>query len=210
MKCVVFVGPTLSLEEARGHPDAHYLPPAAQGDVYRAALRRPSAIGIIDGYFERVPAVWHKEILWAMAEGIPVFGSGSMGALRAVELAAFGMEGVGEVFRWYRDGLIEDDDEVALVHAPVEYGYKALSEPMVNIRATLAKAVALKVICAGTASRLETIAKQLYYPGRSYPAILRSGASSGACCLPKSRHCVPGFRSIRSTRSGRMLSRCCA
>ena len=44
------------------------------------------AIGIIDGYFERVPSVWHKEILWAMAEGIHVFGSASMGALRAAEL----------------------------------------------------------------------------------------------------------------------------
>jgi hypothetical protein len=53
----------------------------AQGDVYRAALRAPRAIGIIDGYFERMPSVWHKEILWAMSRGIHVFGSASMGAL---------------------------------------------------------------------------------------------------------------------------------
>ena len=60
--------------------------PSAQGDVYRVAQERPSAIGIVDGYFEGVLSVWHKEILWAMAEGIHVFGSASMGALRAAEL----------------------------------------------------------------------------------------------------------------------------
>src|SRR6185295_3890747 len=92
---VLFTGPTLSPREACQRLEAVCLPPAAQGDVYRASLRRPFAIGIIDGYFERVPAVWHKEILWAMSEGIHVFGSASMGALRAAELALFGMIGVG-------------------------------------------------------------------------------------------------------------------
>ena len=85
MNCIVFTGPTISPAEARAELDALYLPPVAQGDVYRAALRRPKAIGIIDGYFERVPAVWHKEILWAMAKGIHVLGSASMGALRAAD-----------------------------------------------------------------------------------------------------------------------------
>ena len=58
MSVYVFVGPTLSHEEARTELDAIYLPPAAQGDVYRAALRRPRAIGIIDGYFESVPSIY--------------------------------------------------------------------------------------------------------------------------------------------------------
>ena len=87
MSVFVFTGPTLSPEKACAELDAIYLPPVSQGDVYRAALKRPRAIGIIDGYFECVPAVWHKEILWAMTEGIHVYGSASMGALRAVELA---------------------------------------------------------------------------------------------------------------------------
>ena len=59
------------------------------------ALERPVAIGLIDGYFERVPSVSHKEILWAMSQGIVVIGAASMGALRAAELAPFGMLGVG-------------------------------------------------------------------------------------------------------------------
>ncbi len=70
MSPIVFTGPSLTAADASAVLDARYLPPAAQGDVYRAALTRPRAIGIIDGIFERVPAVWHKEILWALARGI--------------------------------------------------------------------------------------------------------------------------------------------
>jgi hypothetical protein len=64
----VFTGPTVSAEDGAAELDAIFLPPATQGDVYRAALRRPRAIGVIDGFFERVPADWHKEILWAMSQ----------------------------------------------------------------------------------------------------------------------------------------------
>ena len=136
---IVFTGPTITPAEAARELDAVYRPPAAEGDVYRAAERHPRAIGIIDGYFENVPAVWHKEILWAMSEGIHVYGSASMGALRAAELAAFGMVGIGTVFEAYRDGVLEDD-EVAIVHADAEFDFRPASEAMVNIRATLEKA----------------------------------------------------------------------
>ena len=72
--------------------------------IGRSSATRPRAVGIIDGYFQQVPSVWHKEILWAMAQGVHVFGSASMGALRAAELAPFGMRGVGLIFEAYRDG----------------------------------------------------------------------------------------------------------
>src|SRR2546426_192892 len=66
MSAVIFTGPTLSAVDARMVLDVDYRPPAAEGDVYRAAQGHPHLIGIIDGYFERIPAVWHKEILWAI------------------------------------------------------------------------------------------------------------------------------------------------
>jgi hypothetical protein len=175
----VFTGPTLAATEACMEMPANYLPPAAQGDVYRVAQARPKAIGIIDGYFERLPAVWHKEILWAMREGIHVFGSASMGALRAAELAPFGMEGVGLIFEAYRDGVLEADDEVAVAHGPAESGYKTFSEAMVNIRHTLARAVTTGVIASVTREALERIAKDLYYPQRIYPLILQIGTEQG-------------------------------
>ncbi len=54
------------------------------------------------GYFEHVPAVWHKEIMWIMERGVHVFGSAGLGALRAVELETFGMRGV-RYGRWPDD-----------------------------------------------------------------------------------------------------------
>jgi hypothetical protein len=141
----LFVGPTLPRAEIGALCDFVCLPPAAQGDVLHLAKARPRAIGIIDGYFDGVPAVWHKEILWAIREGIHVFGASSMGALRAAELAPFGMRGVGRIFEAYRAGVLgasgdeafEDDDEVCVVHGPPESGYVAASEALVNIRRTL-------------------------------------------------------------------------
>ncbi|HYO52704.1 TfuA-like protein [Archangium sp.] len=175
----VFVGPTLHAEEGRRELEAVFLPPAAQGDVYRAALERPRAIGLVDGYFDGVPSVWHKEILWAMAEGIPVFGSASMGALRAAELASFGMEGVGTVFEAFHRGELTDDDEVAMAHAPEEDGFRPLSEALVNMRATLAGAEREGVVDTPVRGALEQLAKGLYYPERSWPALLGRAVDSG-------------------------------
>lgn len=181
VESIIFLGPTLPSEAARAEIDALFLPPVSQGDVYRVTGLRPRAIGIIDGYFNQVPAVWHKEILWAMSQGVHVFGSASMGALRAAELTAFGMEGVGWVFEAYRDGLLEDDDEVAVVHGlPIRGQYMPFSEPMVNIRRTLGRAEADGVVSASTRRILERIAKDLFYPERAYPTVVGRAREEGA------------------------------
>ncbi len=172
MRFCVFTGPTLPPAAAARILDAEYLPPAAIGDVYKAAAKRPWAIGIIDGFFESTPSVWHKEVLWAMAQGVHVFGASSMGALRAAELADFGMVGIGAIFQAYRDGTIEDDDEVAVVHGPPELGYAQLSEAMVNIRATVRQAQAEGIVSASAAAALIETAKSLYYKNRSYGRLL--------------------------------------
>ena len=178
-RVVVFRGPTLSASTCAELLDAVFLPPAAQGDVYRAARSAPRAIGIIDGTFERTPAVWHKEVLWALSQGIHVFGAASMGALRASELCAFGMEGVGRIFEWFRDGVLEDDDEVAVAHADASFDYRSLSEAMVNIRATVEAAEHAGVISTATAATLLRCGKALYYPERSYPALLVAARDAG-------------------------------
>jgi hypothetical protein len=179
MKLFVFTGPTLPAEQARTELEAIYLPPVSQGDVYRVSLERPAAIAIIDGYFECVPSVWHKEILWAMAQGIHVLGGASMGALRAAELAPLGMKGVGAVYEAFARGQLEDDDEVAVIHGPAEEGYRVLSEAMVNIRATLEEAATAGVIAGTTHLSLERLAKELFYAERSYPLLLEKARQAG-------------------------------
>jgi hypothetical protein len=179
VKLVLFTGPTLSADEARREVDADVRPPVGQGDVYRAALDRPLAIGIVDGYFERIPAVWHKEILFAMSQGVHVLGASSMGALRAAELEAYGMEGVGAIFRAVRAGTIEDDDEVAVAHGDASTGFRATSEAMVNVRATLRAAVKAGVVTRRTRATLERLAKEAYYPERSWPALFARAREAG-------------------------------
>jgi hypothetical protein len=174
VKACVFVGPTLRAQDLPPDDDIVVLPPVAQGDVYRIAQSRPQAIGIIDGYFEGVLSVWHKEILWAMAEGIHVLGSASMGALRAAELHPFGMVGVGRIFEAYRDGELEDDDEVAVIHGPPETGYVALSEAMVNIRRTLSEAALAAVISPSSRDALVRLAKEVFYHDRTFERLLEA------------------------------------
>ena len=168
MSVHVFLGPSLPAEDAHKELDATFHPPVAQGDIIRLVREKPAVIGIIDGYFEGVPSVWHKEILFAMARGIHVVGASSMGALRAAELYQFGMEGVGAVFEAFRDGRLEDDDEVAVIHGPPELGFPPLSEAMVNIRRTLSDALAHDIISEATCQRLEELAKMLPYKDRTF------------------------------------------
>jgi hypothetical protein len=176
---VVFSGPSLPPSKAPVHPGFEWRPPVRQGDVYRAAQSLPALIGIIDGNFETVATVWHKEILWAMTRGIHVYGAASIGALRAAELADFGMKGVGAIFHQFYTGALADDDELAIMHGPKELEYIQLTEAMINVRATIAEALTLGIIARPIATALLGIAKSLFYKDRTYEAILNAATSQG-------------------------------
>jgi hypothetical protein len=169
MTTVVFLGPSLDLTEARTIlPDAIFLPPARQASVVTAlSIYHPQVIGLIDGVFGQSFAVWHKELLLALERGVRVLGASSMGALRAAELEPFGMVGVGEIYRRYSSGELEDDDEVAVTHAGEELAFRPLSEAMVNLRATFDLAAERGVVTRDAAAQLLQIAKRLYFPERT-------------------------------------------
>jgi hypothetical protein len=179
MRAIVFSGPTLPPSKAPLVPGMEWRPPVRQGDLYRAALCRPALIGVIDGTFELVPTVWHKEILWAMAHGIHVYGAASIGALRAAELCDFGMKGIGDVFRQFHTGVLQDDDEVVVLHGPQEIDYVQVTEAMVNVRATFGQALHLGIVEAAVASELLRIAKSIFYKNRTYNSILETAIESG-------------------------------
>jgi hypothetical protein len=179
MRVVIFAGPSLPPSSRPvSEPPFEWHPPVRQGELYRAALGQPAIIGVVDGYFEVTPTVWHKEILWAMTQGIHVFGAASMGALRAAELGAFGMRGIGRIYQDFRDGVLEDDDEVAVLHGPAELGYPPVTEAMVNIRATLVAAVGAGIVGEPLAGGLTAISKAIFYKERTYRAILAAAAAS--------------------------------
>lgn len=164
---VVFLGPTMDHCTGASLAEADFKPPAAMGDVTRAVAAGVSAIVLVDGVFESGPSVWHKEILLALADGIPVIGASSMGALRAAELADYGMWGFGKIFEDFASGLLEDDDEVAVAHGPAETGWMQLSDALVDIRASAAKAVACGVLPPRDAGRLIADAKATFFKDRS-------------------------------------------
>ena len=162
MTTVIFVGPTLpAAEVARRMPGAEVRPPVAVGDVLRLSRKRSlTRIAIIDGYFERMAAIWHKEILVALSRGIAVWGAASMGALRAAELAPFGMVGVGTIYRAYAAGQLVADDEVAVAHLPAEYAYAA-------------------TITERTRDALITLAQARFYRERSWAQLIADGREAG-------------------------------
>ena len=161
---IAFLGPSLPAREAKGF---HLLPPARQGDVWRAIMLRPRAIALIDGVFESQPSVWHQEILDALDAGIPVIGGASMGALRAAELHTLGMAGAGRIFRWYRDGTVIDDSEVALLHGGAEHGFRPLTVPQVNVRWS-----ARRWLPPRAATALIEASGSIFYQERTLPRVL--------------------------------------
>jgi len=169
-KVVVFLGPSLDVETAKGILDAEYKPPAARGDIFMAVKEGARIIGLIDGVFFQACAIAHREILYALENGVKVIGASSMGALRASELDLYGMEGVGTIYTQYKNGELVSDDEVALLFDPETL--EPVSEPLVNIRYNLGLAAKAGLISEAEAEKLLTVAKSLYYPERDYERLL--------------------------------------
>ena len=177
---IVFAGPSLPPRLRPADPRLDWRPPAVAGDALMAKPSRPSAVVLIDGLFDEWPAIRHKELLSLISDGVPVFGGASMGALRAAELHTLGMIGVGHIFDAYRRGLIDADDEVAVLHGPASFDWSPLTEPLVNVRATLLHAVRRRVIAGPEARRLLGAARSIFYKYRTWTEVLNAGEATGA------------------------------
>jgi hypothetical protein len=171
---VIFAGPTLHGANVSLDAGCQFRPPARQGDFYDAIKDGANVIGLIDGNYEYVPAIWHKEILFGLSHGVQILGAASMGALRAAECAAFGMVGVGEIYRDFAGGLLEDDSDVAQAHGPAETNFLPLSEPLVNVRATISRCLQLTEITDGEADQLHDAARRIFFKDRTYRHLAKS------------------------------------
>jgi hypothetical protein len=172
---VLFAGPSLFglIEDGAmaGFPGIDCRPPAGQGDIVRAVLDGATSIGLVDGRYEDQPAPWHKEILWAIQNGVTVLGGASLGALRAVECAPFGMIGVGEVFRRYASGELIDDSDVAQLHGPAELGSMPLTEAFVNVEATILRAHSRGKLAAQDSEMLVALAREIFFKELTLEAV---------------------------------------
>jgi len=178
---VVFLGPSLQQDEALAlAPGAVLLPPVCQGDLLSACEKySPEVVVIIDGEFGQTLSVWHKEVLFALNNGVRIFGASSMGALRAAELDRFGMEGVGEIYRHYSEGFLTADEDVALLHADGEYGWRPLTWPMVNVWATIKHLRDQNIISGDGCDALQAGADALHFKQRSRNALVQTLIAHG-------------------------------
>ncbi len=181
---ILFAGPTLYGTVTPGRRVAGTeilcLPPAQQGDIARAVLQGATVIGLVDGRYEDVAAPWHKEILFAIEQGVRMFGAASMGALRAAECAPFGMVPIGVVAERYVTAQNTDDADVAQIHGPAELGCPPLSEALVNIEATLEAASSAGALSSTEDRRLRSSAKELFFKDRTLQRIVARAGFSGS------------------------------
>ncbi len=176
VKIIIYAGLSIPFDEAREILDTTkdveviYKRPIQRGDLSLALKEHPDIIGIIDGVFHQNSAVGHKEILNAINSGIKVFGSSSMGALRASELDTLGMTGIGYVYNQYTSGEVESDDDVAVMLDSETL--QALSEPLINMKYVFENAVSEHIITEKEKDELLSVAKKTYYPKRNYAQTL--------------------------------------
>lgn len=169
---MIYLGPSLEVEEATAILDADYRPPIKRGDIASLPIGT-EVVGIVDGVLLTDAAVGHRELLSLLSRGVQIIGGGSMGALRAAELQDYGMIGVGRIFEEYASGRIDGDDEVVLAFDP--FTGRPLSEPLINLRLNIEAAVERKLIPHEQGVRLIMELKRTYYPRRSYELLLSLG-----------------------------------
>jgi hypothetical protein len=176
----LFAGPTLAAsaharELARG---LRVRPPIKRRDVERlveahgttgsgsVSRAAPGVIVVADGLFHDTLAVGHAELRAALRAGWRVWGVSSMGAIRAREMESLGMKGFGRVFERFREEADFQDDEVALLHGPAPE-YRALSEPLVHLRAAADHLVAGGVVPEEAAREVIDALKSRWYGERT-------------------------------------------
>jgi ribosomal protein S12 methylthiotransferase accessory factor len=81
------------------------------------------------------------------------------------------MHGIGGVYEMYRSGLIERDDEVALLFDPNRL--VPLTVPLVNVRFAVERLVFSGTISVEDGRRLLAIAESPHFKERTYPRTLR-------------------------------------
>ena len=176
VRVIVYAGLSIPFDEAKEILDSTsdveviYKRPIQRGDLGAALKENPNIIGIIDGVFHQNSAVSHKEILNVMKKGIEVVGASSMGALRASELDVLGMKGIGYVYRQYKEGIVDSDDDVAVMLDSETL--EAISQPLINMKYVFENAVDENIITNDEKESLLEISKKTFYPKRSYAKTL--------------------------------------
>ena len=168
---IVFLGPSLKLDKAKKIINAEFRPPAKKGDFIKLSLMSETRkVVLIDGVFLQDYPPTPIEVFQVISKSnFKVYGSASIGALRAEELEKFGMEGIGKIFGFYKKDIINSDDEIAVTF---DSNYNLLSEAMIDVRYNIFLAWKHQIIDKETKQIMTKLAKRIYFPYRSYDNII--------------------------------------
>ncbi|RWN98054.1 MAG: hypothetical protein EOS06_25130 [Mesorhizobium sp.] len=170
---IVFIGPTASREDVLSVlPDALVARPCRRGDLYRYRILKHSIFLIIDGVFGGSLAVPPREVIDVIKDGAVVIGASSMGALRSADCYPAGALGIGIVYRLYRRRAISSEDEVAVTFRE-DRPYPSLTDPLINIRVALRRAVNLGVMTTADGVSIVAAAKSTHYSHRTWSAAFK-------------------------------------
>jgi len=106
-----------------------------------------------------------------------------MGAIRAAEMASFGMRGFGEVYARYRDDADFRDDEVTLLHEPGE-PYRELSEPLIHLREAVRRLVARGAVDRDVGARALDELAERWFGERTLQLLRERLIAHGAAAAP--------------------------
>lgn len=188
---LVFLGPSLPAAAARRIlPQATYRPPARRGDLDAVDADACDEVILIDGVlvYEHPPSP--SEVHRLVARGIRVVGAASLGALRAAELSALGVRGVGWVFEEFRSGRVTADDELVARLDP-RTG-QATTLFLINLRYAAGCLTDDAVLTVDQADRFLSSMAALHFEQRTAAQLQIAAASAGispaiASCLLEAR-----------------------
>ena len=173
---IVYLGPSLAVQSVQPLlPDAELYPPIRRGDLYRDREQGGDLFVILDGVLIQEPAVPPREIIDVLQDGATVIGASSMGALRAAECWPAGMQGVGTIYRLFRQGRLHSDDEVLLTFAADDddnSAYRPLSLALINIRYAVRRAVRKDLLSPEQGVQIVKHAECMHFSERRWPALL--------------------------------------
>ena len=168
MKIKIYCGLCLVEEEVhKVLPDAIVAPPMKRGQILSDIESGVNVIGIADGSFHQAHAVSVNELRDGLRCGIAIYGSSSMGALRAAELASYGMHGSGKIFEYITQSECFRDDFVGQVYSAHDDTLIKLSIPWVDFFFYLESKRAEQLLDLESQERLLALFTKLDYPDRT-------------------------------------------
>ncbi|MCC2678669.1 MAG: TfuA-like core protein [Pseudobdellovibrio sp.] len=153
-------------------PYADVSGPVQRGQVLRDIADGYNVIAIIDGQFEQNLAVTPSEVMDALRSGVRVYGSSSMGAMRAAECENYGATGYGKIFDFIKDSPTFRDDYLGQLFISRNAGWQ--TKTYMDFYFAAQDLVTKKKISKKTALTLCELYENLFYAERSEAALTQS------------------------------------